>query len=895
MKHRLPRAARGLALAAILALAPASHAASPLLEPVRTRMAAAEASARASRTALERAPLLLAAGRPEEAARLLPDLLAEGLPGKLLAARVLFAVADYARLRPLVEDLAESAPQSAEARALLYRWWILVDDLAAADRAILERTRTGDLTHADRIAAGRLAGLLLDHAGSSAHYAEALEKARTAADSAAAYQGLGKAAYELRDFDASLAHLERALPRSAPDADLLELLAETLIRLGRTDEAIEACELAVAVDPFHERAHYMLGNGYARKSYTQLFAAYPEAFADAAGLQAMRQADALLAAGKPDMARRDHEELRAAHPGWADVLVRLGSLDFAEGRLADARARFTGALAVCPEYGRAHNGLAKSLEAERLGIEVHRPAYEARFAARPMPEVAGIDSFVTNWRALSPRHRKQVAISIAPWKAYLPVLIASGSTYYIKPLHELLSETPGQELLRDQRIHYDSRLWDDVRGCGGYNTVTGVEDVERTVLNRYNTVLHELTHQVHGVLTAAQKRSIQELYRRTKEREEAGGDAFLSRYAAGSVWEYFAEGANALESPRRDAYDTRDILRERLDARDPALRVLVESLMAPADVESCFAVGFTNRGDDELTRGHAGQAIASYRLALDRLPGEETATASLIYARQVGGETAEALDAAEAAALANPASAALALRHASALWHGGKGLDAAIAALEAARPAVRAEERYLIDLERGRLFWILGDGARSQLAYEAVLGYQADSPEGLWGLAAALALEGRWEEAWLRYEEAMRLRTGVVDLRADFARDLLRAGEIVRAREQVDAALLLDPEDPTALALLAWAQLEQGDPAASGVSAARALELGPWCDLARIIWARAQTSAGAPRLAEEILAPLRERLDAGAPPEYVYRPKWGRYDEVHGLPEVERALLAGGK
>jgi hypothetical protein len=35
----------------------------------------------------------------------------------------------------------------------------------------------------------------------------------------------------------------------------------------------------------------------------------------------------------------------------------------------------------------------------------------------------------------------------------------------------LLSETPGLATLRDTRINYDSRLWDDVRGAGGYNTV----------------------------------------------------------------------------------------------------------------------------------------------------------------------------------------------------------------------------------------------------------------------------------------------------------------------------------------------------------------------------------------------------------------------------------------
>jgi hypothetical protein len=43
--------------------------------------------------------------------------------------------------------------------------------------------------------------------------------------------------------------------------------------------------------------------------------------------------------------------------------------------------------------------------------------------------------------------------------------------------------------------------------------------------------------------------------------------------------------------------------------------------------------------------------------------------------------------------------------------------------------------------------------------------------------------------------------------------------------------------------------------------------------------------------AASIKAPVLKRLREGAPPEYVYRSKWGRYDQVHTLPAVERALL----
>src|SRR5512141_2183079 len=180
----------------------------------------------------------------------------------------------------------------------------------------------------------------------------------------------------------------------------------------------------------------------------------------------------------------------------------------------------------------------------------------------------------------------------------------------------LSSDPPGNGALRDQRINYDSRLWDDVRGAGGYHTVTGVEDVELTIFDRYNTVLHELTHQVHAMLPADDSREIQEHYRRAKARDDVSKDGYLSRYAGGSVYEYFAEGANGLYSPMRDAYDPREVTRERLDRIDPELRRLVEKFMARTDVSASYPVAYAAGGDDRVERGQVAEAVPLYRKAL---------------------------------------------------------------------------------------------------------------------------------------------------------------------------------------------------------------------------------------------------------------------------------------
>lgn len=791
-------------------------------------------------------------------------------------------------------------------RVQRYRWLFFVDDLAGVEALT---TRFGDDPHiADLLATGRLRAATFAFDDAKRAYEAAVGTAlaglrrpphagtpagdpsdrflETAA--AQALLGLSDVAYRERDFDLALDRIVAAIQMRPLDANLLYQFALVLIRHGRTEDAITATELAVQVDPLHENAHYLLGNGYARKNYTQLYAAYPGLFPDPRGDTDLDAIDAARREGDLHGSKARLLALQAREEARVDLMVRCGTVHYDEGEYDDATHWFQRALEACPEYGRAHNGLAKALEAKRLAKEVHRARYEAEFAATPMPRVEGIEDLVINWNELQPRHRKQVALAVEPWARFIPAIVAGGSTYYIKPLHELLGETPGQRTLRDQRISYDSRLWDDVRGCGGYHTVTGVEDVERSILGRYNTVLHELTHQVHGVLSADRQRQIQELYRQTKERDRAmdgtGESAFLSRYAGGSVWEYLAEGANALASPRRDAFDTREIVRERLLEMDPPLTTLVRELMERADVDSCYPVAYVNRGYRQLEDAEIEAALESCRLALRHDPQSEAGLSALVYVLQLADSTKSAVEWAERALQLHPASAPVAIAWCGARWHHGEPLRDLAHGLAARREDVRPTDRHLVDRELGRLHRILGDAEASRTAYERALDAQSDDPEALWGRARALFLAGRTDDAWTVYEDAVRARTGIVELRCDFAHDLLTAGLAERAASQIQEAVLLDPDDPGVLATEAWLALERGDLDAALGKSDRAITLGPWVETAWLVRARVLHRAGRIDEARDALAEVQRRIDLDAPPTYAFRARWGRYDEVWTLP-----------
>ncbi|MBV8500649.1 MAG: tetratricopeptide repeat protein [Paucibacter sp.] len=756
---------------------------------------------------------------------------------------------DYQAAAPLVRPLlAASTPDEAQ-RALIYRWHFAHDDSAAVEQLSKRFEAAVDLQ-----AAARLALDQRDFERAQQLLARALDKAATPLDRANALRGLGQLAYQQRDFDASLHELEASLAAERT-ADALEALNETLIRLGRTEDAIQAAEEAVKLDPYHEQAHYQLGNGYSRRNYTQMAAQEGAKFTEAM------------------------------------TLVHRASDAFEQGRFEAARDDCFAALALLPDLGRAHAILARTLEAQRFKVDVHRAAYERRFAQAAMPNIEGIERYVLNWQALTPRHQKRVALSLQPWKAYIPVLAEGGATLYIKPMGMLLSEAPHMQALKDLRIEYDSRLWDDVRGAGGYHTVTGIEDVERTIFDRYNTVLHELSHQVQSVLPADLDRRIEALYQKAKSRDKPAQMAFLSRYAGGSVFEYFAEGANSADSPRRDRFDPREIVRERLVALDPELLALVTQMFAQKDVSASLPVALSGAGGQQLELGRPAQALTAYAKALRLAPDDERVQTGMLRALAIAGDRDGVNELARRAIEKHGRSGRVIAAVADARWHTGTPLPMVLAQLREARLRLQGEDGYLADLTMAQGLYNQGTGSQALLFFDAALRYQADSPEALWGRAATLAQLERWDEAFAVYEQVLRLRTGLVALRADQLRDLIRAGRLDQARTQLKEALLLDPTDPSLGALGARLALEEKNAADALTQAEAVLARAPWCDLAVIIKGRALQALGRADEAHAAVAPLRYRIKAGSGPQYLYRPEQSVWVSVHELPSVERDLL----
>ncbi len=863
-----------------------------VLGPVRSALEeAALAAAAAPEGSLKRARLLHRSGDPEAAWEIVTMMPPGPLELETLRAEIALTLYDLSEAHVSIERLRKSAPDSERTRRLIVGWCLITDDLEGLEIFCTQALERRPSSPAAALGKGRLCRGLIRQPKARYWFRRALSHAGDDRERARALEGIADIHYDLQSYDSSLVYLQRALPLSAADDRLLESLNLTLIRTGRVSEAIDAAELAVELNPFNEASQYQLGNGYTRLSYTELEAAHPEAFPDSAQAAALARADSLAAAGAKDEALELLARIAAAHPRLTDVHTRLGSLRFEMQEYDAALKHFRDAVRACPGNGRGRNGIAKALEAKRMAFDVHRKDYEEAFAADTAAEVPHIEELVVNYDALSDRHKKRVAMSIDPLRRFVPVLVESGSTFYIKPLYQRLSSCPGLEALKDARIDYDSRLWDDVRGCGGYATVTGVEDVERSVLGGYNTVLHELSHQVHGVLTVEENRVIQDLYSKAKGRDSRGVEAFVSRYQGSSVWEYLAEGINACMTPRRDGYDSKHVVRERLETRDPDLLAFVEQLMAVENMESYYAVGFANAGADRLSRNLVGESIALFEKSIERDPRSPEGVRGLMQALSILGRHEEACEVAERALSDHPDKAQVVVSAARAHYVRDGDNGARLDRLLEMRSAVESRERYLIDLELGDAYFTAGELGPAIEAFAGVLDYQADNPEALWGMGFAAAVAGDVDSARDYFDRALLRRSGLVNLRTDYATALLLAGDFEGARAQLAEASLLDRASYRVAAVKGRLEIARGLPEEALRPLQASLDAAPHYDLARTLLARAKLELGHPEDAWSELAPALERSERRDPPEYVYNKTTAAFELAHTVPGDERRLL----
>lgn len=346
----------------------------------------------------------------------------------------------------------------------------------------------------DLVGLGR-AHLLSGRSGEALRYAEAALRLEPRHQEAMAL--CVRALIRIRAFDAAVQRAETFDRRVVAGAELLAARGSALFRVQRIDDAALAYRRTVALDPLHAEAHLRLGSG-------------------------------LLAPGPAPIGG----ELRRA-------VVLAG-----RGELAAAAVALQTVLSDTPDHAVAHRLLGEVLFQQRaeLSMANRDAAFAALRAAVPATSALGLPAavFIPGYGELTPTRRAVVDRALCTFARHLRKIVAVGATHDLLRELERTTDAETRAVLRGKRT-FDGRVWDDVRGVGGLQAATGIEALDEAAQFGFDTLVHEVAHQVHFfAFTPVQRARLKDLYQRALRENRC-----LDYYAASNEAEYFGQGVEA--------------------------------------------------------------------------------------------------------------------------------------------------------------------------------------------------------------------------------------------------------------------------------------------------------------------------------------------------------------
>lgn len=373
-----------------------------------------------------------------------------------------------------------------------------IEDPIASWRAFQDALLASPVHEEARIGLGR-AHLLLGRAPIALAYAE--QALTTDAMSEQAMTLAIRARIRARLFDQATASAEEYVSRiDSPGAPLLAAQASSLFRVQRNEEAAHTYRSVLQRDPMHSEAHLRLGSGLS-------------APCDATITDSLREAVANMQRG----------DLDAAIAAFAAELVRE------------------------PGHPVAHRLLGEALLQQRaLACMALRDRAFARLrSAQDLPDLGDVPiaDFLPAYPGLSGERRAVVDRAMALFGSRLDRMIVIGGRHDLLLELDRTTDAPSRSTLRGKRT-FDGRVWDDVRGIGGLCAATGIEALDDASQFGFDTLVHEIAHQVHYyALKQADQARIRDLYRKAREHGRC-----LDYYAATNEAEYFGQGVEAFAS-----------------------------------------------------------------------------------------------------------------------------------------------------------------------------------------------------------------------------------------------------------------------------------------------------------------------------------------------------------
>lgn len=374
--------------------------------------------------------------------------------------------------------------------------------------------------------------LMLGRSTVAADYAEALLALQPGDNEAMALQV--RSLIRQRQFDAAVRAAASFVRRTkAPTAELLAARGSSLFRVQRIDEAAAAYRATLVLDRDQAEAHLRLGSGLTPPQQLPV----------------------------PPLLQQ------------AVAAAQAGDLDTAAVRLHQV-------LDATPQMAMAHRLLGEVLLQQKALRSMALNDGGFRLLRQRLPPVdlgtVPVGDFLLGYEQLSPARRATADRALCLFARRLPTLIANGAQHDLLLELERTTDAPSRQGLRGKRT-FDGRVWDDVRGIGGLHAGTGIEALDEAANFGFDTLVHELTHQVHYyALGIGDRARITRLYEQARD-----GQRCLDYYAASNEAEYFAQGVEAFAAltKRPGCETTHGHTRFELYRKDPELHDFIAGIV----------------------------------------------------------------------------------------------------------------------------------------------------------------------------------------------------------------------------------------------------------------------------------------------------------------------------
>lgn len=404
----------------------------------------------------------------------------------------------------------------------------------------------------------------------------------------------------------------KAVKLDAFDGNARASLASILVKSeGKLQEGYEQAKIALKLDPYSSAAHSYLGSGGTIVNYEE-----KEPHGDREIVEQieklLRKGDEYLLKGNYSEADKTFTEVLSLDPQNITAMIGKGTLDYHQKEFETALKWFFRVLDINPDYGLAHYGISSVLKQIKNKFNIKLAEIEKKFTRMKAPEAPYLRDVFINFDQIDPELQKIIRLSVASLSNYLKALKIAGATFYLIPFHKLLWQSPHHAHMKGKRT-FDLRLWDDVKGLGGFHALTGAEWERDVKFLRFNVVTHEFTHQVHSILTKEQRKEIKRLFLKAKK-----GRRTLDYYADFNEWEYLAQGVEAYASEEKlaDQKNTMGHTRQELLAKDPELYHFIENLNRRESYLENEIKAYIQKGGTILGKGNTTEAIKVYRECL---------------------------------------------------------------------------------------------------------------------------------------------------------------------------------------------------------------------------------------------------------------------------------------